>query len=151
MIKLYILYIAFGLYMLDHSLLFWGFPFEGGGALQSYIAAIASAVLFFIVPAVCLYRPRAAPVLGLICMALLSPFVLHWMLYRFTDEYFLWDTENVIMVIAVAWYLVTLVVTINYFMVRNHLTLAPYGKLLKRSLAFLPLLVFVGLVICLIS
>lgn len=143
MIKLYILYAVLGFYMLYYGLLYWFFPFEDA-MLQVWLVTIAALVLFFIAPAICLYRPKIAPVVGLLCLAGISPFGIHWVQYKVLNEYFMvWKPENILMYIAVVWYFVTLVVTINTYTVRHNLKVKYYSRRIKLSLAFLPLMIVV--------
>lgn len=147
MMKLYILYIVLGFYMLYYSMLLWVFPFDGG-ILQTDIGLGASVVLFFIAPAICLYRPSIAPVVGLICMAGISPLGIHALQYKLMDEYYvLWKVENILMYMAVIWYLVAVTVTINTFMARKSLTDAGINKKVKLTLALVPLIVFAAMAI----
>src|ERR1700744_2832658 len=119
MIKLYVLYTVFGCYMLLYSMLLWVFPF--GSIVQTGLALAGSFVLLFIAPAICLYKPRFAPVLGLMCLAAISPFGIHWLQFRIMNDYFIvWDNENLLMYMAVLWYLATLIVTINFYIVRHN-------------------------------
>jgi hypothetical protein len=149
MIKLYVLYVVFGFYILHHSLLLWLFPFYGdGSALQTYMAFGASVILSFVMPGICLYRPQLAPGAGLLCLAVISPFGIHWLQYRIMNPYLiLWSAENIIMFAAVIWYLVAVIVSINIFMVRKSLTINLYNRKLKLSLALLPFTMFIALCI----
>lgn len=142
MIKLYILYIVLGFYMLYYSMLLWVFPLDGG-ILQTEMALAASVVLFFIAPPVCLYKPQIAPVVGLVCLAGISPLGIHSLQYKLTDEYLvLWKIENILMYVAVIWYLVTLAATINAFAYRKGIKVADVNKKVKLLLALVPLIVF---------
>jgi hypothetical protein len=142
MIKLYVLYIVFGLYMLMYSLLMWFFPF--GYVLGTDVALAGSFVLYFVAPAICLYKPKFAPALGLLCLAAISPFGIHWLQYRIMNDYFIvWDMGSILMCAAVVWYLVTIVVTINIYTVRHNLKVAYYSKKQKLILACLPVPILV--------
>ena len=132
-----------GCYMLYYSLLYWADPFDGGG-LQVDIALISSIVLFLAAPPVCLYNPRMAPAIGLLCLAGITPFGMHWLQYKMADEYYImWKPENILMYIAVAWYLAALIVTINIYTVRHNFKVKYYSRRIKLLLAFLPLMVVV--------
>lgn len=145
MIKLYILYVVFGFYMLYYSVLLWVFPFDGG-IIQTDIALTASAILFFIAPALCLYKPQLAPVVGLLCLAAVSPFGIHWLQYKLVDEYFLlWKVENILLCIAVILYLLAVIVTINTFTVRKSLKAVNINRKIKLMLALVPFITFVVL------
>jgi len=147
MIKLYTLYVVFGFYMLYYSVLLWIFPFDGG-VIQTDIALAASVILFFIAPAICLYKPRAAPVIGLLCLAAISPFGIHWLQYKVVDQYFLlWKFENILMCIAVVVYLVTVVVTINTFVARKNIEAAAINKKARLVLALVPFIAFTALIV----
>jgi len=133
--------------MLYYSVLLWIFPFDGG-VIQTDIALVASVILFFISPAVCLYKPRAAPAIGLLCLAAISPFGIHWLQYKVVDQYFLlWKFENILMCIAVVLYLVTVVVTINTFAVRKSIAAADINKKARLVLALAPFIVFAVLIV----
>lgn len=147
MIKLYILYLVFGFYMLYYSLLLWVFPFDGG-IIQTDIALTASAILFFIAPALCLYKPQVASVVGLLCLAAISPFGIHWLQYKLVDEYFLlWKVENILLCIAVILYLLAVIVTVNTFTVRKSLKAADVNKKVKLILALVPFVAFAAMVV----
>jgi hypothetical protein len=136
-----------GFYVLYYSLLGWVFPFDGA-LIQTDIALIFSFVLFFIAPAICLYKPKNATGLGLICLAGITPFGIHWVQYRLLNEYFIVEKpENVLMYFAIVWYLMTLIATINTYTVRHNLQVKYYSKNLKLVLALLPLVVFGVLVV----
>lgn len=145
MLKLYILYISLGFYMLYNSLMLWAFPVEEA-VLQTYMAMIASLLMYFIVPIICLYKPRSAPGWGLACLAGITPFGMHLLEYRLTDEYFnMWSTENIMLYASVLWYLITLIVTINIFTQRYNLKVTYYSNTAKFLLAVLPFIVIIVL------
>jgi uncharacterized membrane protein SirB2 len=139
--------VVFGFYMLYYSVLLWVFPFDGG-VIQTDIALAASVILFFIAPAICLYKPQTAPVIGLLCLAAISPFGIHWLQYKVLDQYFLlWKVENILLCIAVILYLVAVFVSINIFTVRKSLKAADINKRTRLVLALVPFIVFAALII----
>jgi hypothetical protein len=138
---------VFGFYTLYYSVLLWIFPFDGG-VIQTDIALVASVILFFISPAVCLYKPQAAPAIGLLCLAAISPFGIHWLQYKVVDQYFLlWKFENILMCIAVAMYLVAVFVSINAFVARKRLEAANISKKTRLTLALVPFIAFAALIV----
>lgn len=147
MIKLYVLYTVLGFYMLYYSLLFWFYPLDDA-MLQVVLAVAASVVLYFIAPAICMYKPRIAPGTGLACLAAIAPFGIHWLQYKLADEYFIaWQPENIMLYAAVLWYLIALMVTINIYIARHNLKVKYYSKKVKLTLAFFPLAAFVVLIL----
>jgi len=92
MIKLYVFYFIFGLYMLFNSYTIWFFSamfsdFKGGGvSVITYIAFFSSMILFSVCPGLSLYRIKLALLTGLVSLITIFPFGIHWLIYRIQNE-----------------------------------------------------------------
>jgi len=122
MIKLYIFYFIFGFYMLFESFFIWTFRyFNDGNAPITYMALVSSAILFFIVPGLLIYRPKKGLFVGIVALIGVFPFGIRWLIYRCTFERpILYGTQNQIMLLATALYAIGLFYSIKRIIAYKH-------------------------------
>ena len=148
MIKLYILYLILGFYMLFESFSIWVFSaFNSGGTLITYLAMISSAILFSAASAFSLHRIKLAAILGIAALIGVFPFGVHWLLYRYKFESPLTNgIENQIALLATAFYIIVVFYSIKYIASYKTDSLISLRRPLKIFLTYLPpilLLVFI--------
>lgn len=150
MIKLYVLYFIFGLYMLFQSFTIWVFSaFSGGATFITYLAMISSAVLFSTASVLSLHRIKLAAIFGIAGLIGVFPFGVHWLLYRYEFESPLINgAENQIALLATAVFIISIFLSIKYIITHKHVSTITFRKPLKRFLTCLPpvlLLIFMAL------
>jgi hypothetical protein len=147
MIKLYILYLVFGFYMLFNSLFIWMFSFYGVTVI-TYLSLICSAILSALISGLSLYHNKTASIAGLICLVGITPFGIHWLIYNFTDGGPITvGTEHQIMLPATVWYLVALVYSIiNIYNYKKLHIITPIKKPVKLVMLFIPIVLLLWLI-----
>lgn len=133
MIKLYVLYLVFGLYMFFESELIRAVSFWTVSSI-TYVALISSGILSVIASTLALYRLRSASIVGLICLIGVSPFGIHWLWYNCTDGGPITEgTNHKIMLLATVWYIITMFYTCLIVVKGNATKTKPVKKSLKMS------------------
>jgi len=146
-IKLYILYLVLGLYLLFESYSVWIFSaFSGGDNIITYLALTSSTTLFLGASIWSLYSVKNASILGLAALVGVFPFSLHWLLYRFEFEAPITrGTYNQVVLGATVLYIIAVFYSIKYIVSDDkHDSL---NKKIKVGLIFLPILVSLIIVI----
>jgi len=155
MIKLYVFYLIFGLYMLWQSVFIWYFrAFNDGNAVITYMALISSAALLSVASGLLIYRPKSALLVGLVALVGVFPFGIRWLIYRYTMEApIIRGTQNQIILVATALYAIGLfyslkrIITYKY---SNNVVILK--RPLKLFFAFFPAsLLFILIVLILIN
>jgi len=115
MIKLYIFYVVFGLYMLWQSVFIWYFrAFNDGNAVITYMALISSAALLSVASGLLMYRSKSGLLVGIFALIGVFPFGIRWLIYRYTMEApIIRGTQNQIILVATALYAIGLFYSLN--------------------------------------
>lgn len=155
MIKLYVFYFIFGLYMLFNSYGIWIFSeislgFGGRGVdIITVVSFFSSAILFVICSGLSLYRIRIAVIVGIIALIAVFPFGIHWLIYRIQMEApIIKGTFNQIALSATLLYVMGL--SYSIFLLINskkQLTIPKLKKPLKVFMTALPVFLLVIFVI----
>ena len=78
MIKLYLFYFLYGLYIFYITLFYWGFS-AGPANIWPYITLLSSTILFTVASVLSLFYPKPAAVIGLVSLVGTSIFSIHLM------------------------------------------------------------------------
>jgi len=115
MIKLYIFYVVFGLYMLWQSVFIWYFrAFNDGNAVITYMALISSAALLSVASGLLMYRSKSGLLVGIFALIGVFPFGIRWLIYRYTMEApIIRGTQNQIILVSTALYAIGLFYSLN--------------------------------------
>jgi len=115
MIKLYIFYVVFGLYMLWQSVFIWYFrAFNDGNAVITYMALISSAALLSVASGLLMYRSKSGLLVGIFALIGVFPFGIRWLIYRYTMEApIIRGTQNQIILVATTLYAIGLFYSLN--------------------------------------
>jgi len=150
MIKLYVFYLVFGLYMFFETLIVWQFrDINGGDTWITYLSMLSSGVLLSIATGLLLYKPQGGLLLGLIALIGVFPFGIHWLNYRYTMEApIISGGFNQIVLLATALYVLGLLYSIKrmirYKQSNNDVIVK---KSLKLFLTFFPASILVILIV----
>ena len=135
MVKFYTLYLLIGGYFFFESFIVWAFSFGGADAI-TYMALLSSVMLCPIASGLILVNIRIAVIIGLIGLAGVFPFGIHWLLYCYKSDYFYTiDLQNSIICIAVVLYVVSLIYTIKALINYKLLQTGSFKKTTKLFLA----------------
>jgi hypothetical protein len=155
MIKLYVFYFMFGLYMLFNSYTIWIFSeislgFGGRGVnIITVVSFFSSAILFVICSGLSLYRIRLAIIIGIPALIAVFPFGLHWLIYRIQMESpIIKGTVNQIALLATLLYAIGLLYSI--FLLNNnkrHLAVLKLNKRFRLGMTLLPVFLLVAFII----
>lgn len=155
MIKLYIFYFIFGLYMLFNSYAIWIFSeislgFGGKGVdIITVVSFFSSAILFVICSALSLYRIRLAIIVGILALIAVFPFGIHWLIYRIQMEApIIKGTFNQIALLATLLYAVGLLYSI-FLLINNkrHVAVPKLNKRLRLYMTLLPVFLLIAFMI----
>lgn len=143
MIKLYLLYLPLGAYVLLRSFETWFFSHHNDcNDVITWLSMISSGILFLVIPAFLQFKEKAAATAGLLCLAGILPFAIYWLTYIYKYEGFMRNTENEIILIAALFYTLTIIFTVKYVVV-------PYPpvrlkKSIKLTLSLLPTILLIA-------
>jgi hypothetical protein len=154
MIKLYVFYFIFGLYMLFNSYTIWYFSgmFSSSGRevdITTYAAVFSSLILFLGCPGLLLYRIKSAIIVGSIALIAVFPFGIHWLIYRIQMEAPITKgTFNQVALLATLMYVAGLLYSIFLLIYsKKQLSMFNLKKWLKVFLAVLPAFLLVVFII----
>ncbi len=143
MIKLYLLYLPLGAYVLLRSFETWFCShYNDCNDVITWLSMISSGILFLVIPGFLQYKEKTAAIAGLVCLTGILPFAIYWLNYIYKYEGFMRNTENKTILTAAVVYAIAIFFTVKYVAI-------PYPpvrlkKSIKLILCLLPTILLIA-------